>query len=213
MRYDLHVHTHYSPDGLIPPVEMARQLRKQGFAGMAITDHDTAAGALKSYDIHDFLIIPGIEVSTTQGHLLGLGITDEIRSRDPATAIEEIHAQGGIAVIPHPFRRSSPSISTIKGLDVDAVETFNGRNFPRQNEQAATLAARHGLPTTGGSDAHQLWEAGTGYTIANAETVDDLLSCIKTGETTADGTTSLRRPLRSMAGTLRRFMDRGFKRV
>ena len=213
MQYDLHVHTNYSADGLVSPIDMARHLKKQGFAGMAITDHDTVAGALKSYDLSGFLIIPGIEISTTQGHLLGLGITAEINSRDPSTAIGEIHAQGGIAVIPHPFRRPSPSISNIIGLDVDAIEVFNGRNFPWQNEQAATLATRHKLPTTGGSDAHQLWEAGTGYTIAEAETVDDLLSCIKAGEITAWGKTSLRRPLHSMAGTLRRFMDRGFRRI
>ncbi|MFO8133811.1 MAG: PHP domain-containing protein [Thermoplasmatota archaeon] len=213
MRYDLHVHTQYSKDCAVPPVEMARHLKKQGYAGMAITDHDTAAGALKSYDISGFLIVPGIEVSTTQGHLLGLGISADVASRDAATAIDEIHAQGGIAVIPHPFRRSSPSIASVEGLDVDAVETFNGRNFPRQNRQAAALAAEYGLPVTGGSDAHQLWEAGSGYTIAEARTVDDLLADITSGKTRADGTTSLRRPIRSALGTFRRYMDRGFGRV
>lgn len=213
MRFDLHVHTQYSKDCRVPPLDMARQLKQQGFAGMAITDHDTAAGALKSYDLSDFLIVPGIEVSTTWGHLLGLGITADVKSRDVATAIDEIHAQGGITVIPHPYRRSSPSIARIEGLDVDAVETFNGREFPRQNKKAAALAARHDLPSTGGSDAHQLREAGTGYTIADAETVDDLLACIMAGETKADGATSLGRPLRSAWGTFRRYLDRGFNRV
>lgn len=180
---------------------------------MAITDHDTTAGALKSYDIPGFLVVPGIEVSTTRGHLLGLGITADINSSDPAAAIDEIHAQGGRAIIPHPFRRSSPSIASLAGLEVDAVETFNGRDFPRQNEKAARLADRHGLPITGGSDAHQLWETGSGYTIANAETIDDLLSCIAAGETHVEGTTSLGRPLRSAVGTLRRYMGRGFRRI
>jgi len=213
MRYDLHVHTHYSKDCTVPPVDMARQLKKHGYAGMAITDHDTAAGALKPYDISGFLVVPGIEVSTTQGHLLGLGITADVTSRDVITAIDEIHAQGAVAVAAHPFRRSSPSISSVEGLDVDAVETFNGRNFPRQNQQAAALAAEYGLPTTGGSDAHQLREAGSGYTLADAETVDDLLADITSGKTRAGGTTSLGRPLRSALGTLRRYMDRGFRRV
>lgn len=213
MRYDLHVHTHYSKDCSVAPTAMARHLKKQGYAGMAITDHDTTAGALKSYDISNFLVVPGIEVSSTRGHLLGLGIIADIKSKDPMTAVEEIHAQGGIVIVPHPFRRSSPSIATIEGLDVDAVETFNGRNFPRQNEQAAALARRHHLPVTGGSDAHQLWEAGSGYTIADAETVDELFSCIIGGKTEADGAKSLGRPLRSMAGTFRRYVDRGFRRV
>lgn len=213
MRFDLHIHTHYSKDGLVSPIDMARRLKKQGFAGMAITDHDTTAGALRSYDVSDFLMVPGIEVSTTRGHLLGLGVTADVNNRDPAAAIDEIHAQGGIAIIPHPFRRSSPSIASLAGLEVDAVETFNGRDFPRQNEKAAGLADRHSLPVTGGSDAHQLWEAGSGYTIADAETVDELLSCIRTGNTSADGRMSVRRPLRSAVGTLRRYMDWGFRRV
>jgi len=213
MRYDLHVHTQYSRDCAVPPLDMARHLKKQGFDGMAITDHDSAAGALKSYDLPGFLVIPGIEISTTRGHLLGLGITADITSSDPSTAIERIHDQGGIAIVPHPFRHSSPSIASIDDLDVDAVETFNGRSFPRQNRQAAALASHHGLPATGGSDAHQLREAGSGYTIAEAETVDDLLACITAGQTRADGTTSLGRPLRSMAGTFRRFVTRGFRRV
>ncbi len=213
MRFDLHVHTHYSKDGRISPIDMARYLKKQGFTGMAITDHDTVTGALKTYDTPDFLIVPGIEVSTTRGHLLGLGITADINSRDAATTIDEIHAQGGIAVVPHPFRRSSPSIASLKGLHVDAVEAFNGRDFPRQNKQAAALADRHGLPATGGSDAHQLREAGSGYTTADAETVDDLLAAINAGDTEADGTTSFRRPLRSALDTFRRYVGRGCRRV
>lgn len=213
MRFDLHVHTHYSGDGLVPPIDMARHLKKHGFAGMAITDHDTATGALQSYDVSDFLVVPGIEVSTTRGHLLGLGITADIHSIDAPTVIDEIHAQGGVAVVPHPFRRSSPSITSIEGLNVDAVEAFNGREFPRQNNKAAALADRYGLPVTGGSDAHQLREAGSGYTRADAETIDDLLACITAGNTEADGRTSLGRPLRSALGTFRRYIDRGFKRV
>ena len=67
-------------------------------------DHDRAL--TETWDAPDFLLIPGIELSTDQGHLLGLFVTEQIEARELGAAIDAVHACGGLAVMAHPFERS-----------------------------------------------------------------------------------------------------------
>ncbi|MEA2054219.1 MAG: PHP-associated domain-containing protein [Candidatus Thermoplasmatota archaeon] len=211
--FDLHVHTYYSDDGHEKPEKMAGILKKKGFRGMAITDHNTMKGALKRYDLDEFIIIPGTEISTDRGHLLGLGMREEIKGRKVEESIEEIHDKGGIAILPHPCRIFSGAIKNFDGLKLDGIETFNARSFPSQNKRAGKLAKTMKLPETGGSDAHYAWEVGKGYTTADAESVDDVIEEILKKRTKTGGAPSIIRPLKSSVMALSSYTRRGFRRV
>ena len=76
IKLDLHVHSQYSEDGAGSPKDIIRSLKKKGLQGMVITDHNTVKGSLKAVKIapKDFIVIPGIEISTADGHMLALNI-------------------------------------------------------------------------------------------------------------------------------------------
>ena len=207
MKFDLHIHTKYSLDGKEEPDKIAKFLKKAGFKGMAITDHDTIKGAL-NVKVNDFIVIPGEEIKTDGGHILGIGIKEEIKSRVASIAVEEIHDKGGIAIIAHPFRFMKPNVEKI-----DAAEVINGRAFPRQNKKAMEYAMRRRLPMTAGSDAHFMWEMGRAYTIIDAESIDDILDAILKGKTSVGSNTRFYYPLKSQIYSFADFVRRGFKRV
>lgn len=182
---------------------------------MAITDHNTTAGAFRHVHRGDFLVIPGIEISTERGHLLGLGIQEEVTSRRAVEAVEEIHDAGGIAVVPHPGRTFSGTMKHFDDLAVEAIEVCNGRSFPGQNSKARAMAIRREAAMTGGSDGHFAGEMGSAYTVVEPlpETVDDLLTAIRKKRTICVARPSLLRPLRASAAALARYVSDGFVRV
>jgi predicted metal-dependent phosphoesterase TrpH len=190
-KYDLHVHSYYSKCSIIKPVDILKRAKEKGLNGIAITDHDT----LKAYPIlkklnkdKDFEIIPGEEIHTNHGHLLGLYLTKEIVSRDLFEAIDEIHAQGGIVIVPHPFTVAFHSftypLSKLKSK-IDAVEAFNSRNFQHYNNIAKTEISRLGFSQVGSSDAHIPQDIGNGYTLF----IGDLRTALKNKKTQIGGTT------------------------
>ena len=183
LKIDLHVHTCYSRDSSITLKQVVAYSKKRGLDGVAITDHNTLKGALK-LKTHDILIVPGIEVSTLNGHLLGLNVTTAIPAK---LGIEEtirlIHEAGGIAVAPHPtaFYRSPPSRRV---SSYDAIEVMNASSVPFSvlTYFSKRFAAGLGLPQTGGSDSHYAPEIGAAYTIVEADPeVDEIVCAIKKG--------------------------------
>lgn len=213
MMMDLHVHTKYSLDATGEPREIAKFLKKKGFDGMAVTDHNTIAKTIRKCDINiqDFLIIPGIEVSTSKGHLIGLGIKERIkRGLSLEETIEKIHDFGGIVIVPHPYRLANGIGKKAGEISIEAIETFNGRNSFFSNLMAQHLAKKLDVGGVGGSDAHSIKEAGNGYTIlSNVEGVEDVLNQIEKGKTIAGGKNSFLPSLDSLFS----FMKRGFKRI
>jgi len=206
-KFKLHIQTKYSLDGKEEPEKIAKLLKKAGYGGMAVTDHDTIKGAF-GIDVKNFIVIPGEEIKTNGGHILAIGIEEEIKSRDAEESIEEIHSKGGIAIIAHPFRFMKPNVEKI-----DGIEVINGRSFPSQNKKAWQYALRRRLPMTAGSDAHFIWECGRAYTIMEAESIDDVLNCIKRGKTRVGSNLKFYHPLKSQIYSLADFVKRGFKRV
>ena len=206
--FDLHVHTCYSPDGYEKPERIARYLKSKGFRGMAIVDHHTTKGAAKAFrEIKDFVIIPGVEINTEQGHILAFGIMEDIKSRDAREVVEEIHNRGGIAVLAHPFRFSKPRIET------DAVEALNGRNFPSQNERGMEYVKKTGMPFTAGSDGHRMWEMGSAYTIMDADSMEEAMEAIMKREVDVRCHNSFFHPIKCQFYSLLSYMERGFRRV
>lgn len=175
MKYDLHTHTKYSPRcGVVEPEDLVKMAISKCLNGIAVTDHDTIKGAIaaKRFETSDFEVIVGCEIKTTHGELLGLYLQEEIKYRAPTEVIQEIHDQGGIVVVPHPFDkfRSARFDNMIKYLkDIDAIEVFNSRCISdKSNTLARDFAMECGkiyhLSMVGGSDAHYLNEVGLGYT-------------------------------------------------
>lgn len=185
LKIDLHVHTCYSPDAVTTLKEVITHSKKRGLDGVAITDHDTLAGALKLQN-SNLIVISGIEITTLSGHLLALNVTTPIPPKlDINETIQRIHEAGGIAVAPHPtlFYKSAPSRQT---ASYDAIEVMNSAAIPFQlftylNQK---LATRLSLPQTAGSDSHYGPEIGAAYTVIEADPdVDEIVWAIKKGAT------------------------------
>jgi predicted metal-dependent phosphoesterase TrpH len=183
LKIDLHVHTCYSSDSSITLKQLVSFAKKRGLDGVAVTDHNTVEGALK-LKTRDILVVPGIEVSTSNGHLLGINVTTPIPAK---LGIEEtirlIHEAGGIAVAPHPtaFYKSPPSRRV---SSYDAVEVMNASSVPFSvlTHYSRKFAEGLGLPQTGGSDSHYAPEIGSAYTVVEADAaVDEIVSAIKKG--------------------------------
>lgn len=164
VRFDLHIHSEHSPDGRMSLDEIVSCARAAGLQGVAVCDHDRAL--TETWDAPDFLLIPGIELSTDQGHLLGLFVTEQIEARELGAAIDAVHACGGLAVMAHPFERSCDAQRLDAYLDrLDGIEVWNGRadrKNPQANAMACALAQRAQKPVTAGSDAHLPEEIGNG---------------------------------------------------
>jgi len=165
MIMDLHVHSNYSPDSLASPKRILRAAKRKGLDGVAITDHGTIAGALeaaRANDDDEFIVIIGAELPSKAGDIVGLFLNDEIETEDPMEIIAQVHAQGGVVVLPHPLRGHELTGELLRS--VDAIEVFNARCSPRENLQARALATEYGKPMVAGSDAHTCNEIGLART-------------------------------------------------
>ncbi|MEM0057946.1 MAG: PHP domain-containing protein [Candidatus Bathyarchaeia archaeon] len=172
-KIDLHVHTCYSYDGLIKPEELVLYAKKAGLNGIAITDHDRIDGALKiAREVKDLLIIPGIEVSSLNGHVIGLNLQEPVpRKLSVEETVDKIHELGGLAIACHPKAILKASLGQEISKIFDAVEVINASAFPFRHfvEKAREIANRLGLPQVAGSDAHYAPEVGMAYTLVEAE--------------------------------------------
>ncbi|MFC1717378.1 PHP domain-containing protein [Candidatus Poribacteria bacterium] len=185
--FDLHVHTNFS-DGFLSPQGVVSVARKKGLSGLAITDHNTIAGAVRAKrfvennKIKDFTVIVGAEISTQKGHITGLFLQDEIRSRDFHTVVEEIKRQEGLVVAAHPLRipllnrfRKKPTMKLSRDdlRLVDFIEVWNCRSKRKANVIANELAQQHQKPALIGSDAHFPSELGRARVIVRTSDVTD----------------------------------------
>ncbi|MBR2927962.1 MAG: CehA/McbA family metallohydrolase [Oscillospiraceae bacterium] len=171
LKLDLHIHSEHSPDGRMPLNEIVSRCKAKGLNGCAVCDHDRVLTEAAVFP--DFLLIPGVEVSTQYGHLLGLFVSQPIETRDFEEAVQRIHAQGGIAVLAHPFEHhTDPSrIEPIVHL-LNGVEVWNSRadrKISCANIYAECFAEEHQLRCFAGSDAHLPQEVGNGYVTVEAE--------------------------------------------
>jgi predicted metal-dependent phosphoesterase TrpH len=194
---DLHVHTRASPDGLDPPERVVAAARRAGLDAVCITDHDRDAGyrRLVSLGLADpggapvdgLLVMPGVEVSCVEGHLLVIGAAFEVGPGvRAAEVVARAHALGALVVAPHAFDRCRHGLgrAVCDRLALDAVETCNSRTLDRaSNRSAAAYARDRGLPCVAGSDAHCARQVGRAHCLIEAEdlTTHSLLSAISAG--------------------------------
>lgn len=186
IKIDLHVHTHYSYDGLIKPEELFFYAKKAGLDGVAITDHDRIDGALKmAKEMKELLIIPGIEVSSLNGHIIGLNIQEPVpKNLSPEETVDKIHELGGLAVACHPKATLKAGLGQRTSRKFDAIEVINASAIPfkRSTEKAREIADKLCLPKVAGSDAHYAPEIGMAYIVVDAElNCDDVVKAIQGG--------------------------------
>jgi len=185
---DLHIHTDHSRDGESSVEEVIRRAESAGLDAVAITDHDTVSGALYALSVQTRLVvIPGIEVSTRQGHLLVLGVKVPLpRGLDIGETIRMQRRWEGWSSFP---THSTSGAMGGKRIDawiheLDAIEVFNSRYIVGSaNKKAEKVAERLGKPCVGGSDAHNARFVGYGRTLVESERdVTAILDAIRTGE-------------------------------
>lgn len=194
LRLDLHNHTALSPDGLMAPAALLAAARARGLSCIAITDHNTIQGALQGAALAESdpslpRVIPGVELSTRDGEVIGLYLSEEIPCQLSAVeAVIRIRAQGGLVCLPHPYdvlRRGTISRrELVRAAELaDIIEVLNGRSLgPRCAVKAQALAGRLGKPGGAGSDAHRVAEVGSAYVVVDAlPTRDTLVSLIEAG--------------------------------
>lgn len=185
LKIDLHVHSHYSYDSLITPKELVFYAEKRGLDGVAITDHDRIDGALKIAKEIDFLIVPGLEISSLNGHVVGLNIQEQIpKGLSADETVDKIHEAGGIAIACHPIAFFKGSLGKHVNSKFDAVEVINSSAFPFKYavKQSRKIASRLEIAQVAGSDAHYGPEIGCAYTIVNAELkIEEVVKAIRKG--------------------------------
>ncbi len=201
---DMHMHSTYSDGcGTIGEILEHVQLRTN-LDVIAITDHDCIEGALRARDLcarkpYRFDLIVGEEITTREGHLLGLFIEKRIQpGLSMEKSIDLIHEQGGLAIIAHPLhrffrhscqRRVMDRIHASKDVWFDGIETWNA-SFCGIYSNSIAMEANcrcYKLPEVGNSDAHTISAIGSGITWFEGKSAQDLRTSIEANLTAPGG--------------------------
>lgn len=189
---DLHAHTRFFHgfDGLAPAYDplgarmLAWTAQRRGIDAVATTNHDYYRDLSGGQAGTSF--IPGIEVTSSRGHVLVVGPSPpkltEAGALTPEQVVDIAHDRNCAAIVAHPFRNSTVRESD---ADFDAVE-LNGKGT-ESVEQVRRFAEERGLPLVGGSDAHFPIEVGRAYTTIDAvePTPEAVVDAIRNGEVDA----------------------------
>ncbi len=211
-RADIHMHTNLG-DGWASPAQVIKEARRRGLRLIAITDHDHLEGAWRVAELlareqalgpdgdgreeaAPLELVIGVEVTTRDGHLLGLFVEKAPRAQRPVEeAIDEIKAQGGLVIVPHPFGRLVPSLSRAriegllnKGYCIDALEMYNPSPANASQRHMVRLANQEWqLAEVGGSDAHFWQHIGVAYTLFPGQSAQELRQAILQRQATPGG--------------------------
>ncbi len=203
MLIDLHTHTEpLSHDSLLSPDKLIELAKAAGLDGVCLTEHDFFWEPDKARELrrkHGFLVLPGIEVNTEDGHVVVFGLEKYVygmhRMHELAALVQQT---GGVMIAAHPYRRQLPFELRHEGdwsaaLEraaanpayplVTAMEAHNGRGTARENAFARELAERLGLPQAAGSDAHTSADVGRCATEFQRDIsgLDDLIEELNAG--------------------------------
>lgn len=198
---DLHIHTVYSYDGTASVPSVLARAKQVGLDVIAITDHDEIRGALKAFELapkFDIEVITGIEITTAEGDLLALFVTEKIQpGRALIETIVKVGEAGGICIAPHPMAKgagmkSLSGESILWALDhplasriLIGIETYNATALDRESNIRAqklwTECPR--IAQVGNSDAHVLQAIGAGATEFPGNTAAHLLDALWIGGT------------------------------
>ena len=203
MLIDLHSHTRrHSWDSDLTPDELIDLTKRAGLDGICFTEHDFFWDPAEVEDLarrHNFLVIPGVEINTEDGHMLCFGLSAYTYGMHRAHELAgHLERAGGVMVGAHPYRRQMPwrpddaaayqeclakaAINPAYPACV-AMEQINGRGGAFENQFAADVCARLGMPTTAGSDSHAISDVGRCATefIDRIEDLAGLIEALRAG--------------------------------
>jgi predicted metal-dependent phosphoesterase TrpH len=197
---DLHMHTIFSYDGTATVPAVLARAKKIGLDVIAITDHDEINGSLKALELapqYGIEVIPGIEVTTADGDLLALNVTEKVeRGRSLIETVLKVRELGGFCIAPHPMAggfgmKSLSARSIMRALrnrevaqTLIGIETFNATTIDKMSNHYAYLLGEHlKIAKLGNSDAHILKTIGMGATQFEGHTADSLIQAIRTRKT------------------------------
>lgn len=191
LKFDPHIHSVYSCDSRSTPRDIIDRAEKIGLDAIAISDHNTTKGSKEAFRIayhenKDIIVVPSIEISTDKGHMIGLGVLEDIpKGLSAIETSDRIHDAGGLVIIPHPFSsyRHGLFCNTDPNMIVDGIETKNARYIiGHSNKKAQHLAYNNRLATLGASDSHFIESIGDCYTEVDTKgnhSIDGILKAIK----------------------------------
>jgi predicted metal-dependent phosphoesterase TrpH len=189
---DLHLHTEHSFDCAVPVADLIDHAEANGVGAIAVTDHNAFSGAREAVERardRKLVVIPGEEVKTQSGEVIGLFLQEEIpRGMTMEETVAAIRDQGGVVYLPHPFDRLHTILdaSTLHRLlaEIDVFEVYNARLlFEGMNDEALRFARKYNLTMGAGSDAHVLQGVGTGLVRMRAfESPEEFLMSLRTAE-------------------------------
>jgi hypothetical protein len=205
---DFHIHTRFSRDSILTEERFIHTAIERGLTHVVITNHNNVEGAIAVRDkaaelgLTDRLtVILGEEVSTADGEVVGVFLTKTIpRGLSANETADEIHRQGGLVSIPHPFdpfRASHIKEGPLRNLaevrKIDMLEVFNCRvTLQRHNQEAAEFAKRYEIPGIAASDAHSRFEIAMAFNAMPAfETAEELKASVLENEWHASRSTVL----------------------
>ena len=165
MRCLFHIHTYYSFDSLLAPRKILARARSLGAELLIVTDHESKRGSeevAKLANGNPRFVVQAGEYKTEKGDVIGLFLKEEITLRGANEVLREIRRQGGLVVLPHPFKGHKLDDDLFS--QVDLIEAHNARCSESQNDSARALAQKLGKPVIGGSDAHCSGEIGAAVT-------------------------------------------------
>lgn len=184
LRCLFHLHTRHSFDSMMRPARIVEMARSMSVDVLIVTDHDTVRGSEEAALLasgNPRFVIRAAEYKTEIGDVIGLFLKKEVRSRKSMEVVQEIHEQGGLAALPHPYKGHRLSDQLVR--EVDLIESYNGRCSPVQNRSAAELARNLNKPDIAGCDAHcygelkaAINEFETGQVASEADVATALLS-------------------------------------
>jgi predicted metal-dependent phosphoesterase TrpH len=203
MLIDLHNHTWpRSHDSVLDPEDLVVRAKELGLDGVCLTEHDTVWDTVEAQrlgEAQDFLVIPGVEISTDDGHILAYGVEKYVFGMHRVGKLSEhVKERGGCLVVAHPYRRAIPwkddeeawhlALDRAVGNPANpfavAMEVLNGRGSERENRFSLELAERMGLPGTAGTDSHAVHDIGkvaTYFESDRIETWQDLVRELELG--------------------------------
>ncbi|MEO6295118.1 MAG: PHP domain-containing protein [Candidatus Limnocylindria bacterium] len=196
---DFHIHTRFSRDSILTEQRFIEKAVERGLTHVCVTNHNNIEGAIavrekvSALGLTDRLtVILGEEVSTADGEVVGIFLTRTIpRGLSANETADEIHRQGGLVSIPHPFDpfrgshiREGPLRNLADTGKIDMIEVFNCRvSFQRHNVEAAEFAHRYGIPGIAASDSHSSFEVAMAFNaLPTFETADELKALLPQNE-------------------------------
>ncbi|MBI5953064.1 MAG: PHP domain-containing protein [Chloroflexi bacterium] len=191
---DLHIHTTYSMDGTASVREALESAVRAGLDVITITDHNEIQGALEAREIcarFGVEVIPGVEVTTKDGHLVALFVEQDIlRGMSVIDTLLLIRDLGGIAIAPHPQQPVPNSITlhsirralehplareALLGIEVC---NMNPSHSP-YNQHSQQIAEGLPLARIASSDAHMASMIGAAITHFEGRSTQELRQAIQ----------------------------------